>query len=594
MPRRYWIFSQCEFLRCYRDDGITTKDDDMTTVSLSKKFLDSSRWLPLAMLVLLHLALWLGVESIWSRPFLMTHFGLFLLWQPLWRGEQALRPGSVIFILCANVIALWWLNWWVLTFWVSSLFALVGGRVFAFQAKRQRLRYLLVMAYLLSALLLWIAPQLFGLPIVVDATRKLMGVALPIVLAALALIPGEDKQADTAQAVDFIYSLLLFMLLTLLVLGSLAFMTLGYMDYLEALVRTLFVMALLLFVLGWLWNPRPIFAGLQSGFTGLQPVFSRYLLNIGTPFEAWLKQLAESAQQETSPAIFLARATDHLAALPWLSGLEWSSDEGQGTLGTPSQHRIRVEEQGLQLTLFSRQAVAPSVLLHIHLLTQLLGHFYQAKLREQRLREMTRLQAIYETGARLTHDLKNMLQSLFALTSISQRREEEFVPLLRRQLPALAQRIEMTLAKLKSPQIENEAPMQPVAAWWDNLRRRHQDETLEWVCEQAVTEQNIPAALFDFVADNLIANALNKRQRQPGILIRVVLTVQPLTLSVSDNGDAIPEHLASQVLNTVVMSEDGLGVGLYQAARWASQLGFKLILKKNEVGSVCFELGVQS
>ena len=566
----------------------------MTTVFSSEKFLNPSRWLPLAMLVLLHFALWLGVDSIWSRPFLMTHFGLFLLWQPLWRGEQQLRPGSAIFIVCASVIALWWLNWWVLTFWVSSLFALVGGRVFAFQAKWQRLRYLLVMAYLLSALVLWIAPQLFALPMVADATRKIMGVALPALLAGLALIPGDREQAETTQAVDFIYSLLLFMLLTLLVLGSLAFMTLEHVDYLEALVRTLFVMALLLFVLGWLWNPRPIFAGLQLGFAGLKPVFSRYLLNIGTPFEAWLKQLAETAQQETSPAIFLARATDHLAALPWLSGLEWSSDEGQGTLGTPSQYRITVQEQGLHLTLFSRQAVAPSVLLHIHLLTQLLGHFYQAKLREQRLREMTRLQAIYETGARLTHDLKNMLQSLFTLTSISQRREEEFVPLLRRQLPALAQRIEMTLAKLKSPQMENESATQPLEVWWDNLRQRHQDETLEWVCEQVLTEQNIPAALFDYVADNLIANALNKRQRQSDILIRVVLTVQPLAISVSDNGDAMPEHLASQVLNTVVMSEDGLGVGLYQAARWASQLGFKLRLKKNEVGSVCFELGVQS
>ena len=563
----------------------------MTTVFSFKKFLDSSRWLPLAMLVSLHFALWLGVDSIWSRPFLMTHFGLFLLWQPLWRGEQQLRPGSAIFIVCASVIALWWLNWWVLTFWVSSLFALVGGRVFAFQAKWQRLRYLLVMAYLLSVLVLWIAPQLFALPMVADATRKLMGFALPILLAGLALIPGDREQAETTQAVDFIYSLLLFMLLTLLVLGSLAFMTLEHVDYLEALVRTLFVMALLLFVLGWLWNPRPIFAGFLSGFAGLQPVFSRYLLNIGTPFEAWLKQLAETAQQESSPAIFLARATDHLAALPWLSGLEWSSDEGQGTLGTPSQHRIKVQEQGLHLTLFSRQAVAPSVLLHIHLLTQLLGHFYQAKLREQRLSEMTRLQAIYETGARLTHDLKNILQSLFALTSIAQHREEEFVPLLRRQLPALAQRIEMTLSKLKSPQMKTESAMQPLAAWWDNLRQRHQDEMLEWRCEQAVTDQIIPAALFDSVADNLIANAHNKRQRQPGILIRVVLTMQPLTLSVSDNGDAIPKHLASQVLNTVVISEDGLGVGLYQAARWAAQLGFKLVLKKNEMGNVCFEMG---
>lgn len=554
----------------------------MTTL-LPKKLLNSSRWLPLSMLALLHIALWLGVDNIWSRPFLLTHFGLFLLWQPLWRGEQQLRPGSAVFIVCASVVALWWLNWWVLTFWVSSLFALVGGRVFAFHARWQRLRYLLVMAYLLSVLVLWIAPQLFALPAIADATRSLMGVALPILLVGLALVPGEREQTETAQAVDFIYSLLLFMLLTLLVLGSLAFMTLGRVDYLEALLRTLFIIALLLFALGWLWNPR-------LGFSGLQPVFSRYLLNIGTPFEVWLKQLAETAQQEHSPAIFLARATDHLAALPWLSGLDWASDDGHGSLGTPSLHRIKVEEQGLHLTLFSRQAVAPSVLMHIHLLTQLLGHFYQAKRREQRLREMTRLQAIYETGARLTHDLKNMLQSLLALTSIAQRREEESIPLLRRQLPALTQRIELTLAKLKTPQQENETSMQQLDVWWDSLRQRHQGEEIEWVSEHEEKDALIPAALFDFVADNLIANANSKRQRQPGIFIRVILRMQPLSLSVCDSGDAIPAHLASQVLHTVVLSEDGLGVGLYQAARWAGQLGYKLKLSENETGRVCFEL----
>ncbi len=560
------------------------------TTGLPKKVLESSRWLPLIMLALLHFALWLGVDNIWARPFLLAHVGLFLLWQPLWRGEQQLRPGNAVFIVCASAVALWWLSWWVLAFWVSGLFALIGGRVFTFRTKWQRLRYLLVMAYLLSVLVLWITPQLFALPAIVDATRSLMAVPLPLMLAGLALVPAERRQAERRQTVDFIYSLLLFMLLTLLVLGSLAFMTLEHVNYLEALLRTLFIMALLLFALSWLWNPRPIFSGFKSGFSGLQPMFSRYLLNIGTPFEVWLKQLAETAQQEPSPAVFLARATDHLAALPWLSGLDWVSDDGHGTLGTSSPHRIQVEEQDLHLTLFSRQAVAPSVLLHIHLLTQLLGYFYQAKRREQRLREMTRLQAIHETGARLTHDLKNMLQSLFALTAIVQRSEQESIPLLRRQLPVLAQRIELTLAKLKTPQQESETSMQPLGVWWDSLRQRHQDEVIEWVGEQGATGGLVPAALFDFVTDNLIANAISKHQRQPGISIRVILRMQPFSLSVCDSGDAIPAHLASQVLHTVVMSEDGLGVGLYQAARWAGQLGYRLALSKNEAGAVCFEL----
>ena len=566
----------------------------MTTL-LPEKLLHSSRWLPLSMLALLHVALWLGVDSIWSRPFLLTHLGLFLLWQPLWRGELELRPGSAVFIVCASVVAIWWLNWWVLTFWVSGLFALVGGRVFTFQARWQRLRYLLVMAYLLAVLLLWIAPHLFALPIT-DATRSLMGAALPMLLVSMALVPREHDQKKqherlgTVQAVDFIYSLLLFMLLTLLVLGSLAFMTLERMDYLEALLRTLFIMAFLLFVLGWLWHSRPIFSGLESGFSGLQPLFSRYLLNIGTPFEAWLKQLAETAQQEADPSVFLARAADHLAAMPWLSGLAWASDEGHGKLGLSSPHRIEVVEHDLHLTLFSRQEVAPSVLLHIHLLTRLLGHFYQAKQREQRLREITRLQAIYETGARLTHDLKNMLQSLLVLTSISQHRNEDAVPLLRRQLPVLTQRIELTLSKLKMPQQEKEVLLLPLAAWWENLRQRHQHEAIDWICDNADMNEPILAALFDCVADNLIDNATNKRPQQPTLSIRVMLSTLPFSLSVCDSGNAIPAPLAHQVLHTVVPSANGLGVGLYQAARWARQHGYQLVMQENVQGRVNFEL----
>ncbi|MDE2309318.1 MAG: HAMP domain-containing histidine kinase [Betaproteobacteria bacterium] len=556
---------------------------------LSKKLLRSSRWLLFAMLASLSFALWLEVDSIWSRPLLIIHFGLFLLWQPLWRGEHELRLGGVVFIVCIGSVVLLWLNWWLLTFWVGGLFALVGGRVFAYRARWARVLYLSVMAYLLAALLLWVVPHLFGLSHILElqgiheTASSLMSVVFPLLLTATLFMPVESEQSETVQAVDFFYSLLLFLLLTQLVLGSLSFMTLGHVDYLEALLRTLFVMALVLLALGWLWNPR-------FGFTGLQPVFSRYLLNIGTPFESWLRQLAETAQHEQSPAAFLAQATTDLAALPWLSGVTWRAEEDSGHLGESSPHYIEVEEQGLRLTLFSRQAIAPSVLLHIHLLTQLLGYFYQAKRREQRLREVTRLQAIYETGARLTHDLKNMLQSLLGLTSIAQHREEEVFPLLRRQLPVLVQRIEMTLSKLKVPQLENESSQLPLAAWWENLRQRHQHAAIIWVCKGAATDEKIPAALFDCVADNLIDNARNKRLQQPDVCIRVTLSVQPFFLDVCDSGNAIPAPLAHQLLQTVVPSENGLGVGLYQAARWAGQLGYQLVLRENVEGAVCFEL----
>lgn len=543
----------------------------------------SGRWLSLAMLVTLHFALWLGIDSIWTRPLLFAHLGLFLLWQPLWRGEERLSSRSAAIIVFASSLALVWLNWWLLAFWVSGLFSLVGGRVFALQSRWQRLRYLLVMVYLLAVLLFWLTPQLFMLSTAGEASEYLMEIVLPLLLAGMVLLPHESERLKETLAVDLIYSILLFMLLTLLVLGSLAFMMLGKVEYFPALLRTLFLMALLLFVLGWLWNPR-------LGFSGFQAVFSRSFLNIGTPFEAWLKQLAATAQQEPSPAIFLKMVTARLVVLPWLSGISWESDEGHGKQGSSSPYRINVADQDLHMVLFTHQSVAPSVLMHIHLLTQMLAHFYQSKRREQRLREMARLQAVHETGARLTHDLKNMLQSLLALISIAEQQPVQAQPILQHQLPLLAQRIEQTLKKLKVPINEAEAARMPLASWWHSLQQRQQHRNLDWLSEDSPGDKIIPFTLFDSIVDNLIDNARNKRVREPDISVQISLSTRPFCLSVCDSGSMIPAELASQLMHTVVESEEGLGVGLFQVARWAEQSGYRLQLAENTRGKVCFEL----
>ena len=392
----------------------------------------------------------------------------------------------------------------------------------------------------------------------------------------------ERDRADAAQAVDFIYVLLLFTLMTLLVLGSLAFMTLGNVGYLDALLRTLFIIAIALFILGGLWNPH-------MGFSGLRAGFSRYVLSIGTPLEAWLSQIATTAQQEQNPTAFLEHATRHLAEMPWISGIAWVSEEGHGTLGTSSKHRVELSDEDLGLTLFSHQAISPTMLLHMRLLVQVLGNFYQSKRREQRLRELTRQQTIYETGARLTHDLKNMLQSLFALTSIAQHDTAKARPILQHQLPVLTERIETLLTKLRAPETVGDAIEMPLAVWWETLRQRHQHREVEWVLE-GKGDSRIPSAMFDCVADNLIENAANKCQREPATRITVRLSTEPPVLSVTDTGSAVPLNLARRMLRTVLPSEEGFGIGLFQAARWSQQLGYRLLLGENHTGNVRFEL----
>lgn len=562
----------------------------MLTLKTGDRLL-AARWLLLAMLVLLQGALLLGMESPWARPLLLAHMGLFLIWQPLWRGEREVGPGALAFIALAAVWLTYWLNWWVVAFWLIGLFGLVGARVFAFRDRWARRLYLAAVTYLLAVLLLWVVPHLFAAQYTIEAGRVIMLYVLPVLLAAMALLPGNKEQPDDARAVDFIYSLLLFMLLALVVLGSLAFMTLAQLNYPEALLRTLLLIGLLLLALGGLWNPRfsPSLAR-KTGFGGLQTLFSRYLLSVGTPFESWLRQLAEAAQREPDAAAYLRRAIALLGELPWLSGLSWQSADGAGQVGEYSPHSVSVQEGGLRLTLYARRAPSPSVLLHVHLLAQMIGYFYQAKQRERHLRDITRLQAVYETGSRLTHDLKNMLQSLHALASIAQNPDERSKQLLQQQLPQLTLRIEQTLGKLRLPQTGDEPAQLGLDMWWDGLRQRYRHQPVEWRAPAVLPDELVPAALFDGVLDNLIDNALAKRQTERDIVVCVELHVAPLRLSVCDSGSPVPERLEHELLRNVVISENGLGIGLYQSARWAEQLGYRLSLAGNQPGRVCFEL----
>ena len=562
----------------------------MLTLNLGNR-LRTGRWLLLAMLVLLHGALMLGVNSIWVHPMLLAHLGLFLLWQPLWRGETEVGGSALVFIALAAGTAMFLLNWWVVAFWLTGLFGLVGARVFAFRDRWSRMLYLAVMAYFLAVLLLWVVPNLFAtqssIELVqaqsgIEVGRILMRYVLPLLLA-IVIVPIGREQIENIHALDLIYSLLLFMLLALVVLGSLAFMNLGHLEYLDALLRTLFLMGLVLLALGGLWNPR-------FGFSGLQVLFSRYLLNVGTPFESWLSRLAEAAQREPDAASYLRRATGLLADLPWLSGLSWQSPDGTGQTGQFSENAVVAQEGELRLTLYARQSLNPAVQLHIHLLTQLIGYFYRAKQREQSLREITRLQAVYETGSRLTHDLKNMLQSLLSLTSIAQSREQIAQRLLRQQLPLLTQRIELTLTKLQQPQDASETAQLSLNAWWNSLRQRNQFQNIEWLAPDMLPDENIPAPLFDCVIDNLLDNVLRKRQTDPDMDISVEIQPEPLRIMVCDTGAPIPEAITAKLLHSVVVSENGLGIGLYQASRWAEQLGYRLKLTSNRAGEVCFEL----
>jgi signal transduction histidine kinase len=540
-----------------------------------------------AMLVLLHVAAVRGVADVWARGLLLAHLGLFLLWQPFLRGQHRVSASQVVLIVLAAAGVMLRLDWWLLAFWVVVLAGFVGGKIYQQDARWQRRFHLLVMFYLLALLAVVILPEIAPRQEISPELRLVAQYGLPLILLVAALLPIEPEGPESAQVIDFFYSVFVMLVLGIVILGSFTFMTLGRTSYLQALTYTVFVMAAMVLVLGLAWDPR-------TGYAGLNIFFSRYLFSIGLPVEKWLYFLAELSQVETRPERFLGEAVAALMRLQWIAGVEWRGAQGQGAAGKKTPYQVAFENSELALTLHSRYRTSPALHWHLSLLGELLGEFYVAKLREQKLKQQSYLEAVHETGARMTHDVKNLLQSLNALCAVAEREPEgdsaELQALIRRQLPVIARRLGDTLERLQQPYPQTE-PLMPADEWWESLALQYRDKRIGFAAEGLRPGVRIPRVLFDSVADNLLQNALAKREAETGVRIRVTLACgERIALTVCDTGQAVPPELAPTLLRAPVVSGSGLGIGLYQAARQAEASGYLLELKENRDGEVCFTL----
>jgi signal transduction histidine kinase len=546
-------------------------------------------WRPIfiAMVVLFHLAAVIGPESYLGRVLMLAHFGLFIMWQPFMRGDQRMSTGQVLGILLIAILVMLTLNWWLLGLWVSVLAGIVGGKVFLFQAPWLRRFYLVVLLYFVAMLLVWIVPNSFmgiNLPAEIGPFVRY---GLPLLFIPMALLPVEKDSAETPQIVDFLYATLLFLMLVVLVLGTFAFMSVARLYYLLSLAYTLIIIAGVLLALSLAWNPR-------GGFGGLAMFFSRYLLSIGLPFEQWLYFLAELSQCEARPEQFLRQACDGLQKLPWVTGGKWRAGEDSGEFGHRTQYSAEFANEQFYVMVYSRHALSPSLIWHFHLLGQLLGEFYLAKLREMKLQQQTYVQAVHETGARVAHDVKNLLQSLNVLTSAAESSAQhdpaELQALMRRQLPAISQRLQATIDKLRRPEMESGRFVR-ADVWWADLRRSYKGQPVEFEAGAVVDTVLLPKELFDSVADNLIQNAMRKLRLEGGVRIAARFScADAIEFSVSDTGSMVAPEVLRGLLRGPVPSASGYGIGLYQAARHAEISGFALRLSDNEQGYVRFLL----
>ena len=535
-------------------------------------------------LLLLHALAFGGWRLPAVRILWFVAFGLFLLWQPFVAGERRMsrRQGAVV--LAAALASTWLLSPWLMLIWCGALAAVIGGRVLWTGDRLERAGYLFAFGYLVYLTIFGIVPEISPSAVLDPLPRDAIARYMPFLLAALIAFPAHPQRRRAGDAFDLFYGMLVFLALAVFVLGALAVTFVSGVSYVEALAQTSLAIAAALLVLAWAWNPR-------GGFSGLGSALSRYLLSVGLPLEQWLIQLAETSERESHPVRFLAAITEQLQRVPWVVGCRWQAGSESGRFGGTSPHTQEYRRDGVLLAVCFRHVPSPAMRWHVEWLLRLATEFYLVKFQTHELQRMSYLQAVYETGARVTHDVKNLLQSLQTLCyAAAQPGDPEAVArLLARQLPQIAERLKSTLDKLQRPRADDNRNTS-AAEWWARLRDRHSGDAIEW--NAPAGEAEVPSALFDSIAENLLQNALTKRQHEGGIEISVKLTVDrnsPM-LTVRDTGQAIAASVADSLFRTPVQSAHGLGIGLYHAARQAGETGYRLDLAENRPGSVVFTL----
>lgn len=562
------------------------------TLRINTLLVRNSHRIMAIMLLFLHGFLILDASNNYIRQaFFLCHYGFFLAWQPVWRSSEKLSLSAALFLLFIGGLGFYFSNWWLAGIWLAILFGLLGGRVLSGQDDPNRKSYILAASYLLSMLLLWIVPQLLHAADDIASAKFVVFYLAPLLPLAILLIGRQSVKTVLAPIIDFFYTLLLMLIALILILSSYVIGTLKVTNYLEVIFISVFGLALTLMIFSWLWNPR-------TRFSGVELLMSRYLLSVGMPFELWVKNIAEHAQNKSNAKDFMHAAMQEITALSWVNGAKWLADEAQGELGETTHHATTLAFSDLHMTLYTRWQLSPALYLHVKLLTQIMGEFYEAKKREEILRQNTYMQAFYETGSRLTHDIKNILQSVGALCTVAElsssnkkhEDNEALLELLRRQLPVLNQRIASTLDKLKAPG-EEKKRQEKFTIWWNSLKQRYQDAQLEFIAN-AIPKIDINAEVLDGVLDNLLQNALGKSKSQQNIWIRAELadTAEHFSLDVIDTGKAMPAMTAQQLFKKHISSENGLGVGLYHAAKQAENAGYRLSLIKNVDGEVRFRV----
>ena len=555
-------------------------------ITIKHFLLDHEHRLLGLMLFSLLAAIHIGNTDTLAKSFLIVHFGFFLLWQPIVKQQATFTLKQLIIVVLLTSAYIYFFNPWLNAFWSLLLLTLLTGRIFARGIARATYGFAVIILFL--EIILMTTPTLFKLAALTPSLQSIVSTIITFSPLLLLFIPTKDT---TSKQVDFIRGFLIVLLIMFLCISSVLISLTTTQPYLESLVVSVLILSLFLLFTAFLWAPR-------AGFSGLAKLLENYVLNIGGPFEQWITQISTlEANTSISPAHFLSASLKYLMQQDWVCGVSWQTEFEKDIVGHASSHKVAIDDEKLSLVIYTQAPVGPSLFLHTKLLLSVLTFYYRAKLQEQQVVKQAHLQAIYETGSKLTHDVKNILQATQTMTKIINDNDaemEEIVGVIKKQMPLLTQRLNTTLEKLRSPESAEDKPETSTGSllhWWQQLQLRYSDRHLAFSSD-IVDDREINLDVFTTVIENLLDNARSKQIREPGIEIFVKLSIEDkhLTLSVTDTGSAIEPAVAEQLFKEVIASNDGFGIGLYQAYELAKSHGYKLKIEHNSNGQVRFIL----
>ena len=535
-------------------------------------------------LLLYHLLIWAVDDPLLRLGLSFVLYGLFLLWQPLWSKEARVNalPVSVVAVLFF-LITYFFPNE-SLVFVGLILSGLIGSRLLGQTAYRSfDLLALLIITIEMSIGLIPDTFQQIRLPALFSDYMQTI-VLVPVLLFYFA--PNPDHQKQGRSQVDLMHGLLAATLLFIVLLGGIVINLLYGVDYIDGLLLTVFIVATLTIGISWFWNPG-------VGYSGIGVLWNRYAMTIGGPFETWINTLTTLIEERyLSPNEYLEAACEHLVENEWLNAIEWQFENFRISAGDKTgpwlEHRL---DEKLTVLLYFKADPGTALEQHTILLIRMAYQFYLAKLNQEKMRAQEHFATIHHTGARLTHDIKNILQSIKTSLDILKMEDDstQSQKLLQTNLQQIGSRLESTLNKLRAPKLNTQINLVDCRQWMDRIGKQYQANKRIQFHADIENNAPLPLDLFDSVAENLINNAL-KKSESTQVDLRLLSSNDIIVLSICDDGDPIESEIESSLFAQPVSSGSGMGIGLYQAAIMAHAFQYELELSQNEKGRVCFNL----